>query len=371
MSIGPLIEPRMGRTQYTESNLRPDIAGRQHGVQYVPHRIFSGVCIPLGVLNWPKLPNVAKLVFGSVARRIGSDVEAVMYLEEIREQLDLSIDTVSRAVQRLERFGILTYRRTGRGSLFSCIWHPRLRDSLTPGAARLAELSPGELYSPFKSFRFALVPDSLASCRSVTHGAKLFFGLLALYGRGSKCFPADHTLATAMGAVEYQIRRFRTELIRAGLLDYDATRTKDHYHFLYHSLLQPSLLRSCAGPELPGNADLPERDCTLSEDPDGSLGSFDTNVGLQSMDEAAEAMIRRHLQVFEPLLQSSLDDQPTLVAVLINVAQQFSISKYELCSLLYNVWRDVDSKRLKLVRGWHSVVEVVRDRLSTKRVRRV
>ena len=196
-------------------------------MEQLPERRYSldCICIPLPLLRVRELSERAMLLFGMISRHIGDHEAGRVFLTEIASDLGISIDTASRELNRLEGSGVLGHKRTGRENEYFHTWHPMLVNGLLPVHLDLATLSLGERYNAYRRFLFILVPLALIKWRRISYGATLLFGLLCFHGRNGSCYVGDEKLAAELGTSVARVRRWRRELQRAGLIEYDATRS--------------------------------------------------------------------------------------------------------------------------------------------------
>ena len=96
-------------------------------------------------------------------------------------------------------------------------------------------------YNPYRMFVGAFVPNWLMERQEISPGAKLCFARLAQYaGKNGRAFPAQETLAAALGVTVRQVQRYIAELIKAGLIETRQERkgTPNHYVFLEHEWMK-------------------------------------------------------------------------------------------------------------------------------------
>jgi hypothetical protein len=211
------------------------------GDQYDPFGLFEGICIPISIVCASQLSDRSKLTFGVVGKLIGNCESRKLQLNDVAAALGVSVDTVSRDIKQIENAALMGHRQTGKGGEYFHIWHSLLTASLREEFTDLSPLITGDRFNPWKKFKFVLIPDSLVASREITWAAKLLFGVLSYHGRSGACFAGDERLSAELGKPVTQFRRLRKELVCVGLVDYDASRQYDNYHFLFQPVLAPSL----------------------------------------------------------------------------------------------------------------------------------
>ena len=79
-----------------------------------PYRVFNGINIPEGIYNSSKLTPVTKIVYGRLLRYAGKNGVAYPKQETIATELNVSINTIKRAIKQLVDNDLIVIERGNR-----------------------------------------------------------------------------------------------------------------------------------------------------------------------------------------------------------------------------------------------------------------
>jgi DNA-binding MarR family transcriptional regulator len=165
----------------------------------------------------------AKLLYAVLLRKAGQSGRCVSTQKALADELGATVRQVQRYLSQLVKADFIRVQRypgTSKPNTYECLNNKR------------------EPVSPWKKFDGYLpIPQELMRITSVSAGAKLLFGALALHsGKDGRCFPFQRTLARKLGVSIRQTQRYIRELTRARLIRsirQPQTRSK-WYEFLRH-----------------------------------------------------------------------------------------------------------------------------------------
>src|SRR5215472_2249550 len=119
------------------------------------------------------------------------------------------------------------------------------------------------------------IPEGLARCSRISHGAKLAWGRLARYaGEDGLCYPTVKTLAAEIGAGTRQARRYIAELERFQLIRRrnrfaNRSQTSNGFEFLWHKLFESGVTdptgEGLSDPSARGMSDVSAKESQIEE----------------------------------------------------------------------------------------------------------